>query len=321
LTLQYYITSGVKSQAKRLTFRATFDKIVADIMIKTANLTFIYSAKTKFAVRAVDNVSVEINDGDFLGVIGHTGSGKSTFVQHLNALLRAKSGEIEVCGFDLTKKKRKIDYKSLRKDVGMVFQYPEYQLFAETVKDDVAFALKNFAPKKQKPSREEIEKKVREAMGLVGLNYDEFADRSPFELSGGQKRRAALAGTLVAQPKILILDEPTAGLDPQGKKEIYALLHELRQKFVRIVIIISHDMNEIAANCNRVAVMKNGKIVYDLPPKELFLLTKDLQELNLTVPQTTKIANMLCENGIDIERNIFSAEELAESIYEKFRNR
>ncbi|MDE6558075.1 MAG: energy-coupling factor transporter ATPase, partial [Clostridia bacterium] len=233
--------------------------------IDVQNLTFTYSAKSPFATKALKGVNLHISEGEFFGIIGHTGSGKSTLVQHLNALIklpkaskhykkpRVKKGQtpppeskITIGNFDLSSKK--CDWQSLRADVGMVFQYPEYQLFAETVEADVAFGLKNF---KKGLSKEEVQQAVRESLTAVGLNYDEIHDKSPFDLSGGQKRRVAIAGVIVTKPKILVLDEPAAGLDPLGKREIMRLLHSLHGDWCKTVIIVSHDMDEIAENCTR----------------------------------------------------------------------
>ncbi|MGN1077044.1 MAG: ATP-binding cassette domain-containing protein, partial [Candidatus Gallimonas sp.] len=220
--------------------------------IVAEHLNYVYNPKSPFETRALDDVSLTVEEGEFFGIIGHTGSGKSTFVQHLNGLLRlpsslkkakkpkAKKGEslppqtvLQVGDFDLTQKKT--DFRALRRKVGMVFQYPEYQLFAETVFDDVAFGLKNFSDKK--PTKEELEGAVRDALEVVGLDFNEIREKSPFELSGGQKRRVAIAGVIVTRPEILVLDEPAAGLDPLGKKEVMELLHKLHREWCKTVIV------------------------------------------------------------------------------------
>lgn len=284
-----------------------------DIDIK--NLTFTYSKKSPFATKALKGVNLHIGEGEFFGIIGHTGSGKSTLVQHLNALIklpqagkryrkkRVKKGspapelpEITVGQFDLSSKK--CDFKSLRASVGMVFQYPEYQLFAETVFADVAFGLKNF---NKNLGKEEIEKAVRDSIEMVGLDYNEVKDKSPFDLSGGQKRRVAIAGVIVTRPGILILDEPAAGLDPLGKKEIMELLHKLHREWCKTVIIVSHDMDEVAENCTRAAVIADGEVVMCDKPDRLFAKHDRLLSLGLDVPLTVKICRGLEKHGIRIE--------------------
>ena len=279
------------------------------------NLSFVYNPSQPFKTHALTGVSLEIYPRDFFGILGHTGSGKSTFVQHLNALLKTptaekkykpkkrKKGEptpvktvLKVNGYDLTDKKT--DFKALRSKVGMVFQYPEYQLFAETVFDDVAFGLKNF---QKDLSDEEIKTAVREALETVGMDYDEVKNRSPFELSGGQKRRVAIAGVIVTKPEILVLDEPAAGLDPLGKEEIMSLLHKIHQDWCKTVIIVSHDMDEIAENCTRAAVFAEGKVVAVDTPKRLFQKDATLAELGLDIPFTAKLVNGLAERGIRLD--------------------
>lgn len=273
------------------------------MQIETKNLSFTYSPSSKeLATAAIKEVSLVIEDGDFFGIIGHTGSGKSTFVQHLNGLIKIQknSGKIIVGEFDLSDKK--CDFKGLRKRVGMVFQYPEYQLFAETVFDDVAFALKNF---NEGLSQKEIEDEVRSAMEFVGLNYKEYKDKSPFALSGGQKRRVAIAGVIVARPEVLILDEPVAGLDPQGKKDFIALLHHLKKNLVKTIVIVSHDMNLVSENCNKVAVFDKGRVVKVGSPKEIFLCDEKIEETGLELPLTAKLTKTLLEKeGVKIDSDL-----------------
>lgn len=283
--------------------------------IVAEHLNYVYNPKSPFETRALDDVSLTVEEGEFFGIIGHTGSGKSTFVQHLNGLLRlpsslkkakkpkAKKGEplppqtvLRVGDFDLTQKKT--DFRALRKKVGMVFQYPEYQLFAETVFDDVAFGLKNFSEKK--PGKEELEGAVRDALEVVGLDFNEIREKSPFELSGGQKRRVAIAGVIVTRPEILVLDEPAAGLDPLGKKEIMELLHKLHREWCKTVIVVSHDMDEISENCTKAAVFSEGRVKYVLPPAELFEKTDELLSLGLDVPLTAKIVAAMRRRGVEI---------------------
>ena len=283
--------------------------------VECENLTYVYNAKSAFATYALNGVSLQINSGEFFGVIGHTGSGKSTFVQHLNALLKTPMAEkkyrakkpkkgktqppqtvLTVNGFDLTNKKT--DFRALRGKVGMVFQYPEYQLFAETVYDDVAFGLKNF---NDKLTEAETDQAVRDALETVGLSYEKVAKRSPFELSGGQKRRVALAGVIVTKPEILILDEPAAGLDPLGKEEIMALLHKIHGDWCKTVIIVSHDMEEIAENCTRAAIFADGKVVSVDTPKGLFEKVSTMQELGLDVPFTARVCKALEKENVQID--------------------
>ena len=288
--------------------------------IDVENLSFTYSAKSPFATKALKGVNLHISEGEFFGIIGHTGSGKSTLVQHLNALIKlpkagkhykkpkVKKGQtpppeskITIGGYDLSDKK--CDFQSLRADVGMVFQYPEYQLFAETVGQDVAFGLKNF---KKNLSKEEVEQAVKESLMAVGLDYDEVHDKSPFDLSGGQKRRVAIAGVIVTKPKILVLDEPAAGLDPVGKRDIMALLHSLHGDWCKTVIIVSHDMDEIAENCTRACVVSDGVIFDCAPPAELFRRAEELYALGLDIPTTAKILREMKALGLDLQCELTS---------------
>ena len=293
------------------------------------NLTHVYNAKSPFETYALNGVDLEIYPGDFFGIIGHTGSGKSTFVQHLNALIKTpmahkkykakkpKKGQpapkrtvLNVNGFDLTDKKT--DFKNLRAKVGMVFQYPEYQLFAETVFDDVAFGLKNF---KKDMTDEEVKSAVKAAIEMVGLDYDAVKKRSPFELSGGQKRRVAIAGVIVTKPEILVLDEPAAGLDPLGKEEIMSLLHKIHADWCKTVVIVSHDMDEISENCNRAAVFSGGKVVLCDKPEYVFRETQRLQGLGLDVPFTARVAQELAKLGVYISCD-YTARDFVEKVLE-----
>lgn len=284
--------------------------------IVAEHLSYVYNPKSPFETAALKDVSLTIEEGEFFGIIGHTGSGKSTFVQHLNGLIRLpsslrrykkkkpKKGEIpppetvlRVGEFDLTDKKT--DFRALRKSVGMVFQYPEYQLFAETVRDDVAFGLKNFSA--EKLSDEQIDAAVRAALEVVGLDYGEMKDKSPFDLSGGQKRRVAIAGVIVTRPEVLVLDEPAAGLDPLGKKEVMELLHKLHREWCKTVVVVSHDMDEISENCTKAAVFSEGSVRYVLPPQELFRHADELTALGLDVPLTAKLCTALAKRGVEID--------------------
>ena len=283
--------------------------------VDAERLSYVYNAKSPFATPALKDVSLKISAGEFFGILGHTGSGKSTFVQHLNALIKVetaekkykekklKKGEVPlprvklvVNGFDLTDKKT--DFMALRSKVGMVFQYPEQQLFAETVFDDVAFGLKNF---KAGLTEEEITVAVREAITMVGLDFEQIKKRSPFELSGGQRRRVAIAGVIVTKPEILVLDEPAAGLDPLGKEEIMSLLHKLHSAWCKTVIIVSHDMDEIAENCTSAAVFADGKMLVSDTPKKIFSDAATLQAVGLDLPFTAKICNALREKGVELD--------------------
>ena len=292
------------------------------------NLHYTYNANSPFSSHALNGVTLTIEAGEFFGVIGHTGSGKSTFVQHLNALIKLptaekkykpkklKKGETQpvpttltVGEFDLSDKKT--DFRTLRSRVGMVFQYPEYQLFAETVKEDVAFGLKNFSA--EPLTDEQVETAVREAVETVGLNYEEIQERSPFELSGGQRRRVAIAGVIVTKPEVLVLDEPAAGLDPLGKREIMELLHKIHADWCKTVIVVSHDMNEISENCTRAAVFSDGQAVQVAPPKTLFARPETLYALGLDVPFTAKVSALLKERGFTVESDL-TAKGFVESV-------
>ena len=264
------------------------------IVVKDVN--YVYSAHTPFERHALKGVNLTINEGDFLGIIGHTGSGKSTFIMHLNGLFKLQSGEIDVFDIKLVPdKKNKSDLRRLRGTVGMVFQYPEYQLFEDTVEKDVAFGPKNMGL-----DDEEVKKRVKRAIGLVGLDYDDVKDRAPFELSGGQKRRVAIAGIIAMQPKVLILDEPTAGLDPYGKEQILSLITRLKQECSPTVIVISHDVDEITRFANRIVVFNDGKVMFDLPMNELFRHADELHAVGLEVPKAVRIAQKLRERGVEL---------------------
>lgn len=261
------------------------------MQIVAENLNYVYGKGSKsLSVKALDNVSLTVESGDFFGIIGKTGSGKSTFVQHINGLIKVqkKSGKLTVGDYDLTDKK--CDYKSLRSKIGVIFQYPEYQLFAETVFDDVAFGLKNF---QKNLTEEQIEQKVRQAIERVGLKYDRVKGKSPFELSGGQKRRVAIAGVIVSEPEVLVLDEPAAGLDPQGKREFFKLLQSLKNDFVKTIVLVSHDMNLITEYCNRGAIFKDGKVVKVGTPQELFGDEELLVDCGLTLPVISGLVHKL----------------------------
>ncbi len=278
--------------------------------IKVNDLTFTYMQGTPYEKRALDGVTFTIEEGETVGIIGATGSGKSTLVQHFNALVKIEKGSIVVGEIDLTK--RKFDKLALRKNVGMLFQYPEMQLFEETCYKDVAFGPLNFGY-----SREETDALVKEAIEAVGLDYESFKDREPFSLSGGEKRRIAIAGVIASRPEILVLDEPTSGLDPVGKREMLELIKSLKKSFVKTVVIISHNMDEIAEYTDRIIVMSEGKVAADTTPRQLFSGTQT-EELSLGLPHSAAIYAMLKERGIDLGEVPLTAEELVDSLREYF---
>lgn len=270
--------------------------------IKIENLTHIYMPKSPFEKVALDNVSLEINDGEFVALIGHTGSGKSTLIQHFNGLLEANSGTIIVDGINITNKNVKLT--DIRKKVGLVFQYPEYQLFEETIAKDIAFGPRNLGV-----SEAEIQKRVIESMEMVGLDYETYKDKSPFDLSGGQKRRVAIAGVVAMKPTTLILDEPTAGLDPKGRDDILAQISKLHKDYKMTIIIVSHSMEDVANIAERIIVMNHGKVALQGRPEEVFKEIDTLEEIGLGVPQVTYLAKRLREKGFNISDNIFTIEE------------
>lgn len=258
--------------------------------IEVKDLSYSYGDSKALKNPALSGVSLTVEEGEFFGIIGHTGSGKTTFVQHLNGLIKPQKGcgSVAVGDFNLTDKK--CDFNALRARVGMVFQYPEYQLFAETVKEDVAFGVKNFMPEK---SEQEVERLVKDAIEMVGLDYERIKDVSPFELSGGQKRRVAIAGVIVTKPEVLVLDEPVAGLDPTGKRDFLALLHRLHQTFVKTIILVTHDMDIVSENCTKAAIFAGGKVCVSGTPSEIFADAEKLKELGLELPLTAYLLNSL----------------------------
>ncbi|MCL2629974.1 MAG: energy-coupling factor transporter ATPase [Firmicutes bacterium] len=280
--------------------------------IKASSLSHTYSPKSPHEQKALKEVSFEICEGEVVGLIGSTGSGKSTLAMHLNGLIKLQSGELSSAGVDLAVKKP--DYKKLRSSVGMLFQYPEYQLFANTVLEDVCFAPLNFGK-----TKEEALAVAKNAIELVGLNYEDIKDKSPFELSGGQKRRVAIAGVIASEPKILILDEPTAGLDPIGKREILNLILKLKETFCKTIIIISHNMDEIAEYTNRVLVLSHGELIKDTTPRILFSNEENLSGTGLNLPSTAKIASVLREKGIEVGTPL-TLKELIQNTHSAFRD-
>ncbi len=270
-------------------------------------LNYVYNPSTAFEKRALTDVSLTIETGEFFCFVGHTGSGKSTLVQHLNGLVKLQSGKIVVEGVDLSEKKA--DLKRLRSLVGMVFQYPEYQLFADTVYNDVAFG-----PKNMKLSSAEIEERVKEALQFVGMDYEYVKEKSPFELSGGEKRRVAIAGVVAMRPKVLVLDEPTAGLDPRGKKEILDLVLRLKETCTPTVIMVNHDMNEVAEYATKVAVLQDGRLAAVDTPQHLFAQADLVKSLRLELPQMAQLRLLLQEHGVSVPEDCLTVEKMKEHL-------
>lgn len=282
------------------------------MLIQIKNLSFIYNPNTPFEKKALDNINLEINEGDFIGLIGHTGSGKSTLVQHLNGLMKPTSGSIIVDGVNITEKNANL--KETRQKVGLVFQYPEHQLFEETIFKDIAFGPKNLGLQD-----EELERRVRSSMELVGLDYDTLKDRSPFELSGGQKRRVAIAGVIAMKPKVLILDEPTAGLDPSGRDEILDEIKGLYLKEGITIVLVSHSMEDVARLANRIFVMHRGKVIINDTTREVFKRATELEEIGLGVPQITSFMRRFKSKGHEVRDDILTVEEAKEEILRYLR--
>lgn len=279
--------------------------------IEVRNITHIYSEGLPHESKALEGVSFDVADGEFVGIIGHTGSGKSTLVQHLNGLLKPKSGTITVGGKEITAEG--VSMVEIRKKIGLVFQYPEYQLFEETVEKDVSFGLKNL-----NLPEEEVEEAARKAIELVGLDYEEVKNKSPFELSGGQKRKAAIAGVIAMEPEVLILDEPTAGLDPKAHGEILRMIQEVHKKENNIIILISHNMNDIARLSDKILVMEQGRLVMSGTPREVFAREEMLSAMGLELPELAKLARDLRKRGIDIGNGIFTIDRMEEAIVRAF---
>jgi len=282
--------------------------------IDVRSVTHIYMPNTPFESIAIKDINWTVNDGEFWGLIGHTGSGKSTLIQHLNGLLKPTSGEVIINGKNIHSKD--VSLKSIRQKVGLVFQYPEHQLFEETIEQDVAFGPKNMGLTEQ-----EISKRVKEALELVGLSYKEVKDKSPFELSGGQMRRVAIAGVLAMRPEILILDEPTAGLDPRGRDEILQEIIDLKQKQKLTVILVSHSMEDIAKIVDKLAVMYKGQMVSQGNPKEIFKDYDGLVEIGLGIPQITELMIKLKARGKNVSSDILTVKEAREEILKEIRRK
>ncbi|MBP3914628.1 MULTISPECIES: energy-coupling factor transporter ATPase [unclassified Clostridium] len=270
--------------------------------IKIENLTHIYMPKTPFEKKALDDINLVIEDGEFLALIGHTGSGKSTLIQHLNGLLEPSSGRILVDNIDITNKETKLT--DIRKKIGLVFQYSEYQLFEETIEKDIAFGPNNLGL-----SEEEVSDRVKRAMEMVGLDYESYKDVSPFDLSGGQKRRVAIAGVIAMEPKVLILDEPTAGLDPKGRDDILEQIKTLHEKYKMTIVLVSHSMEDVGKLAERIVVMNKGKIALMGKPAEIFKEVETLESIGLAVPQVTYLMRALREKGFNVSDEVFTVEQ------------
>lgn len=279
--------------------------------IKIENLTHIYMPGTPFEKVALNNINLTIDKGDFVAVIGHTGSGKSTLIQHINGLMTPTSGSVMVDDIDINKDKANLI--EIRKKVGIVFQYPEYQLFEETIEKDIAFGPKNLHL-----SEEEIHERVKSSMEMVELDYKRFKDKSPFDLSGGQKRRVAIAGVIAMKPNVLILDEPTAGLDPKGRDEILDQIKKLHDEYNMTIIIVSHSMEDVAKIANTVVVMNNGEIVLKGTPKEVFKQSDLLESIGLGVPQVTYLMKALKKKGFNVSEDAYTIEQAKEELLKLF---
>lgn len=280
--------------------------------IVVEKLNHVYMTGSALAFNAVEDVSLTVNEGEFLCVIGHTGSGKSTLVQHFNGLMQPSSGRVVVDGADMCDKKMR---RLGRQLVGMVFQYPEYQLFEETVFKDIAFGPKNMGL-----SADEISLRVADAMRFVGLDFDKFAEKSPFDLSGGEKRRAALAGIIAMHPKYLVLDEPMAGLDPSGRRSVLDMLARLQKENGTGIVMVSHSMDDIARVADRVAVMNKGRLVMCDTPENIFNRSDELVKMGLDVPQAVKLADALLKRGVDLGGGLCTEDELFTRIMEITRH-
>lgn len=278
-------------------------------ILQIEHLTHTYSAGTPFQRSAVDDMNLSMMDGEFLGIIGHTGSGKSTLIQHLNGLLKPTSGRILLQGKDIWADPKKI--RDVRFQVGLVFQYPEYQLFEETVYKDIAFGPKNMGL-----DEEDIDRRVRDAAAFVGLT-EAMLDKSPFELSGGQKRRVAIAGVIAMEPKVLVLDEPTAGLDPRGRDDILARIQDYHRAKNASVVLVSHSMEEIARNVDRIVVLSDSHVFMEGTPRQVFARADELDQVGLDIPQVTKVALALRRRGLPVDTAVYTVEALRDALLRK----
>ncbi len=282
-------------------------------VLETENLTHYYENGMAGAVAAIENINVKFEKGEIVGIIGHTGSGKSTLLQHLNGLLKPDSGRVLLCGEDINKDKRTLHAARFR--VGLCFQYPEYQLFEETVYKDISFGPKNMGL-----DSAETDRRVRRAAEFVGLG-EEHLKKSPFDLSGGEKRRAAIAGVMAMEPEVLILDEPTAGLDPRGREVILSLVRAYREQTGSTVILVSHSMEDVAKTADRVLVLNNSRVAMFGTVPEVYSRTDELEEMGLTVPQITKIFRALHDRGFDVSASVFTVEQGADELMHCFERR
>ena len=278
-------------------------------ILQIEHLTHTYSAGTPFQRSAVDDMNLSMMDGEFLGIIGHTGSGKSTLIQHLNGLLKPTSGRILLQGRDIWADPKKI--RDVRFQVGLVFQYPEYQLFEETVYKDIAFGPKNMGL-----DEADIDCRVRDAAAFVGLT-EAMLDKSPFELSGGQKRRVAIAGVIAMEPKVLVLDEPTAGLDPRGRDDILARIQDYHRAKNASVVLVSHSMEEIARNVDRIVVLSDSHVFMEGTPRQVFARADELEQVGLDIPQVTKVALALRRRGLPVDTAVYTVEALRDALLRK----
>ncbi|MDO5715440.1 MAG: energy-coupling factor transporter ATPase [Tissierellia bacterium] len=281
-------------------------------ILKMEEVKYVYSPNTPFEKVALQEINFSIDQGEFIGLIGHTGSGKSTLVQHLNGLMKPTEGRVIVNGINISEKGQNLT--DVRRNVGLVFQYPEYQLFEETIEKDIAFGPQNL-----NLSEEEVQRRVKDAMESVGLDFETYRHQSPFELSGGQKRRVAIAGVLAMEPQVLILDEPTAGLDPQGRDEILDEIKAIYDRWKISIILVSHSMEDVAKIANRLIVMDKGKIIMDDTPREIFKREDQLKQVGLGIPQITSFMRSLQRSGIPVETDCITVEEAKTSLEEYLR--
>jgi energy-coupling factor transport system ATP-binding protein len=275
--------------------------------IKIENLVHVYMPKSPFEKVALNNVNIEIKEGEFVALIGHTGSGKSTLIQHMNGLLKPTSGRIIVDGQDITKDGVKLT--DIRKKVGLVFQYPEYQLFEETIEKDIEYGPRNLGLE-----QEEITRRAKKAMKMVGLDYEVYRNKSPFDLSGGQKRRVAIAGVIAMEPKVLILDEPTAGLDPKGRDDILDQIKILHEEYKMTIILVSHSMEDVAKLAERIIVMNNGEVELEGTPANVFKEIETLERIGLAVPQVTYLMRALRKKGFDVSDEVYTISQGKEEL-------
>ena len=278
-------------------------------ILQIEHLTHTYSAGTPFQRSAVEDMNLSVMDGEFLGIIGHTGSGKSTLIQHLNGLLKPTSGRILLQGRDIWADPKRI--RDVRFQVGLVFQYPEYQLFEETVYKDIAFGPKNMGL-----DEADIDRRVRSAAAFVGLT-EAMLDKSPFELSGGQKRRVAIAGVIAMEPRVLVLDEPTAGLDPRGRDDILARIQDYHRAKNASVVLVSHSMEEIARNVDRIVVLSDSHVFMEGTPRQVFARADELEQVGLDIPQVTKVALALRRRGLPVDTAVYTVEALRDALLRK----